>query len=166
MPESTPLLAPAGSDLLAALRSVTPSEGQARAAFMTWLAAQASGWRQARKLLTRSTWYRHLEALHAVGVPVPMRAYGPKRGAGTSSGACTTLADCHRLVGQPFVVTDAWEPEFYPDGTTGHVTALLFRDGRWCLELAYDGSPGGHEHVPIGKALKRCAFSEGGPDAA
>lgn len=164
MADAMALPAPSGPDVVAALRAVAPSRGQALAAAATWAAAQTLGWDGARLLRTTRTWYRHLDLLHRAGFPVPLRPYGDKRpAAGTN---CTTLADLYALVGDRFVVTDPWEPAFYPEGTTGHVSALFFRNGRWLFELAYDGSPGGHEHVGIGRFLHRCAVAEGGSDAS
>jgi len=77
-----------------------------------------------------------------------------------------TFWDLYRHVGRRFTITDAWEPEFYPGGTTGYVDALLFRDGLWHFELWYDGVPGGADQLPIEHVLSRCTFSKGGPDAA
>jgi len=166
MADSMALAVPPGPDVLAALRAVAPSEGLARAAACTWAAAQSLGWTSARVLRTKATWYRHLRLLHQAGLPVPLQSYGEKRPAAATNAQTPTLADLYALVGRSFTVTDAWEPEFYPNGTTGTVLALALERGCWNFQLQYDGVPGGIEPIPIGRALARCTFSEGGPDAA
>jgi len=73
MTDATVLPGPSASDLLDALRSVAPSEGEARAAFGTWATAQAVGWDRVRVLRTSSRWYAHLALLAQAGADVPVR---------------------------------------------------------------------------------------------
>lgn len=170
MTESTPLLAPAGPDLVAALRAVAPSDGLARAAACTWATAQSLGWEGARRLRRERTWYRHLELLERAGFAVPLRRWKDRRvDAAHESSRATTLADLYARVGQRFMLTAALpdEAEFYPAGSTGLVFQLQLRNNRWCFVLDFDGVPGGCEEVAIGWALHHCEFSqEGTPDAA
>jgi len=166
MADSMALTVPPGPDVLAALRAVAPSEGLARAAACTWAAAQSLGWTSARVLRKKATWYHHLRLLHQAGLPVPLQSYGEKRPAAATNCNTPTLADLYALVGCRFTVTDAWKPEFYPNGTTGTVLHLQFERGGWSFFVGFDGIPGGDDEVPIGRFLRCCAVAEGGPDAA
>lgn len=55
-------------DLLAQLRAVTPTEGQALAAYRTWSLVKALGVATACGLMPRSTWLRHRKALFDCGL--------------------------------------------------------------------------------------------------
>lgn len=151
--------------LMTALRAVAPTENKARDAFDTWSTVQLLGWPKARGLYHHVTWYRRLALLRRAGIGTPVRPYGKKGLQTANSREALTFSDCQRLVGAPFAITDPWDRECYPAGTTGTVSAVLFRDGAWSFELAYDGSPGGHEFVPVRTLFERCSVSEGGPDA-
>lgn len=48
--------------------TAAPSEGQGRAAWMTWLAIRTQGWQMTRSHLSSSTWYRHKAILSAAGL--------------------------------------------------------------------------------------------------
>lgn len=55
-------------DLYARVVGVAPSEGQGRAAWMTWLSIKSQGWDMTRAMLPRATWYRHRSILRDAGL--------------------------------------------------------------------------------------------------
>lgn len=153
----TPLLTPSAPNLTAALRASGQSEESARHCVGAYMAALVLGWDTAAANYPRSTWYRYLVALQSAGVDVPLRARGQR----TQSGyGVTTLADIWRLVGRPFSVVEAWDPEFHPEGTTGRVFQVVVQDGQFFVDVELDGIPGGDERLRLGTALKVLHFEE------
>jgi II/X family phage/plasmid replication protein len=55
-------------DVLEKLKEVAPTEGQALAAYRTWLLVQERGLESARLLLPKNTFYRHKRVLNAAGL--------------------------------------------------------------------------------------------------
>lgn len=55
-------------DVLKRLYEVAPTPGQARAALTTWSLIQTHGEQAARKLISRSAWYKHRALLRKVGI--------------------------------------------------------------------------------------------------
>jgi II/X family phage/plasmid replication protein len=51
-----------------AIQAVSESEGRGRAAYGCWLMIKAEGWERARESFSKSSWYRHLQLLHAAGL--------------------------------------------------------------------------------------------------
>lgn len=82
------------------LRAVAP-EGRARAAYGTWLLIREHGWQQARELVSRPTWYRHLGVLRDAGlgdVDLSLgRVVGLRRLVSLSEVSC--WEELHRLAG-------------------------------------------------------------------
>ena len=50
------------------VKTVAPSEGQAKAAVGAWAMIQAYGWEKAREMSSARTWYRNLKVLRAAGL--------------------------------------------------------------------------------------------------
>lgn len=143
---------------------VIETDALPRPVVFAWYAAQLFGWDFVRAHLPRSTWYRYLEALRVAGLTVPENeGLSAQQSEGESSGwGALAPGQVFRLAGRRFRVVQAWEPEFYPVGTTGTVDAVMFRQGAWCLVLAPDGSPGGWEELSIADFLACTAPLEGG----
>lgn len=50
------------------LRQVAPTKGLAWAAFRTWLCIRSDGITKTKRLMSQTTWYRHLSILKKAGI--------------------------------------------------------------------------------------------------
>lgn len=58
--------------VLDSLETVAPTPDAGRHAFFTWSLVQSFGWAEARRLVPKSTWHRHMRLLASAGLPVPL----------------------------------------------------------------------------------------------
>jgi hypothetical protein len=141
--------------LLHQCQQATGSEADGRAAFTTWALAQVLGWFNARGVISRSTYFRHLGLLRKAGVPVPAsdplntsKRLHPVNGwlsAATQDDLAARLTEDFTQV-LPLVVADTAFKLTQPSehfrtwqvGDTGRIVALLF-DGvaGWQFKLEY-----------------------------
>ena len=56
------------STILEKLTTVSPTEGQARAAYDCYVRIRMVGYEQARVTFTKPSWYRHIKHLKAIGL--------------------------------------------------------------------------------------------------
>lgn len=137
---------------LVACEAAAETRAEGRLAWVTWVIGTRSSWLDARRALSRSSWYRHLKVLQLAGLPVPEEVQdaesvpasflGPYR-ARSAPGALL------RLPGQRFSITKPLDEWIVP-GVTGTVQAIQFRGDQWQVGVQLDGSPGGYEELPLG----------------
>jgi hypothetical protein len=137
---------------LLACEMAAETRAEGRLAWVTWVLGRRSSWLEARRSVSRSSWYRHLRILRKAGLEVPEELgqsddlpasfLGPYR-ARTASGALLTLP------GRSFRVCKPLDEWIVP-GVTGTVQAVQFRGGAWEVGVQLDGSPGGYEELPLG----------------
>jgi hypothetical protein len=137
---------------LVACEAAAGTRAEGRLAWVTWVIGTRSSWLDARRGLSRASWYRQLKVLQLAGLPlpedvqdadsVPASFLGPYR---ARSGPGVLL----RLPGQRFSITKPLDEWIVP-GVTGTVHAVQFRRGEWTVGVQLDGSPGGYEELDLG----------------
>lgn len=137
--------------LMLACEMAAETRAEGRLAWVTWVLGTRGSWNEARRSLSRSSWYRHLRILRKAGLKVPAELgqsdelpasfLGPYR-ARTATGALLTLP------GRPFRVLKPLDEWIVP-GVTGKVDSVQFREGAWEVGVQLDGSPGGYEVLPL-----------------
>lgn len=147
--------------VLAACQAHAENPKRGQQAFLTWTLIQTLGIEEARRRVSRSTFYKHLQVLRTAGVAlppvVPANPGGSWFGKATASEALATLT-AHPgrlmdLVDQPFEVVQPWptrglgidpgdntglqyDLDAWPVGTSGVVVYVLF-DGQWQATLEH-----------------------------
>jgi len=138
--------------ILRACEQAAESVSLGRRAFSTWCHAQMVGWDETRKHTARTTMYRYLKILRAVGVPVPRYNYykSPQEiasaigwlGVSSHSQRIKIVTESPsrivELIDKRFRVTDAWNPKAWPDGSTGSVEALVYDSQGWSFTVEMD----------------------------
>ena len=143
------------------------NQSHGKLAFLTWCTTQVLGWSEAKKLTSRSKWYRHLKIFRDAGLPIPtlgdLRTITPLTNPPELWFGTKTREQLIDLVSQnpsrimllpntQFSVTDLWDTkkgwkiacsagcliaDYWPVDTAGVVTGVLF-DGLWQVEVEHN----------------------------
>ena len=137
---------------LTACEAAAETRAEGRLAWVTWLIGTRANWLDARRALSRASWYRHLKIIRLAGLSVPTELdqaadvpasfLGPYR-ARSGPGALLSLP------GRRFRLTRALDEWMLP-GVTGSVRQVQFRSDQWEVGVDLDGSPGGYEELALG----------------
>lgn len=137
---------------LMACEAAAETRAEGRLAWVTWLVGTRANWLDARRALSRSSWYRHLKIIRRAGLSVPAELdvasdvpasfLGPYR-ARSGPGALLSLP------GRRFRITRALDEWMLP-GVTGSVRQVQFAREQWEVGVDLDGSPGGYEELSLG----------------
>lgn len=153
--------------------------------FTTYVIAQVHGWTEARRRVSKSTWYRHKDILKRIGIFVPsgvqpesaephpaegahwfgaMGAFDVAARLADSPNLISQLVNCRFRVALPwkdkgmFCTTGRHELEAWPVGSEGVICSIIF-DGRWVIEIEHDDGTLPDEErwprVPLAEFLRR-----------